>query len=237
MVTTAVSELERVLAWFAEGRLIQPTADPRPDLVDLVRSIALVCGAPLPASGRQRELAERIGAHDHLVFVLVDGLGIELLREHARERSGFLASLPAQELLATFPSTTAVALTSLATGEHAARHGITGWNTHIAEAGITAEILPFVERFSKRPLADFGVSGESVFSIPSLMRAFARDRVVVTRSYVAGSIYSRYWSGDSPCLGYERIPDAVDAVIGRTRSARAPRDARCRARGRGCRGD
>jgi hypothetical protein len=222
MQTTASCDLERVLAWFADGRLVRPIADPRPDLVDLMRAIAALCGAPGQASAHSQQLGERIGHHDHLVFTLVDGLGLELLREHARDASGFLAGLPREELLATFPSTTAVALTSLATGEHPASHGIPGWHAWLPEAGVVAEILPFVERFSKRPLADFGLAGDRVLTIPSVMRAFARDRVVVTRAYVAGSTYSRWWSGESPSIGYDRIPDAIDAVIGRVLSARAP---------------
>jgi hypothetical protein len=217
----AMDDLDRVRGWLADGTLTPPGSGA--DLVDFVRALAGRCGATdLPETAESLRLAEAIGAHEHLVFVLVDGLGSELLRELARGRGGFLSSLANEPLRAVFPSTTAVALTSLATGEHPARHGIPGWWTHLPERGVTCEILPFVERFSKRSLIDLGIGSETVLPLPSLMRRFDRDRVVVTRAYIAGSTYSRYWAGGAPSLGYERIRDGVDAVIGRVLSARQP---------------
>ena len=63
-----------------------------------------------------------------IVVLLVDGLGWQLLREHA-DRAPFLSSLAGRPLTAGFPTTTAVSITSLGTGVAPGQHGITGYST------------------------------------------------------------------------------------------------------------
>ncbi|MEO7262294.1 MAG: nucleotide pyrophosphatase/phosphodiesterase family protein [Jatrophihabitantaceae bacterium] len=65
---------------------------------------------------------------DCVVVLLVDGLGWQLLREHARH-APFLSSLAARPLTAGFPTTTAVSITSLGAGVPPGQHGITGYTT------------------------------------------------------------------------------------------------------------
>ncbi|HEX8864953.1 MAG TPA: alkaline phosphatase family protein, partial [Lentzea sp.] len=60
-----------------------------------------------------------------VVLLLVDGLGHELLREHA-EQAPFLAGLAGRDIDAGFPSTTATSLASIGTGLLAGEHGIVG---------------------------------------------------------------------------------------------------------------
>lgn len=65
--------------------------------------------------------------------LLVDGLGEQLLREHASD-APFMAGMPgAQPLTAGFPATTVTSLTSLGTGRCAGEHGLVG--TSFAEPG------------------------------------------------------------------------------------------------------
>ena len=219
--TVAVDDLERVLAWFADGTLVRPRAHGAADLVDLMRAMRDLCLGQQPSDGTGRRLAGLIGPAEHVVFVLVDGLGSELLRDLARGR-GFFAEHVAADLQAIYPSTTAASLTSIATGEYPSRHAVLGWHTRLPDLGITAEILPFLERFSKRPLSDYGARTDAVFAVPSLLPQLGRDAVAVTRSYIADSTYSRYWSGGIANLGYDHIEAGIDAVIARVRAADAP---------------
>jgi len=216
-----VDDLERVLGWFAVGTLVRPRADGAADLVDLMRAVRATCLGVSAADANGRHIAGLIGACDHLVFVLVDGLGSALLRDLAGGR-GFFASNRALDLQAIYPSTTAASLTSIATGEHPSRHAVLGWHTRLPELDLTAEILPFVERFSKRPLAEYGGTSERIFAVPSLLPSLGRDAVAITRSYIADSTYSRYWSGGIANIGYDRIEVGIDAVIARVRAAQAP---------------
>ncbi len=218
----AVSEqAARVLAWCAEGALVRPGSAPDP--IDLIRALARRCGVDdLSLTSRGDDLMARLGAHDHYVFVLVDGLGWRLLHDLDPSASGFLAAAATGPMHALFPSTTAVVLTSLATACHPATHGITGWWTHFPDLGVTAEVLPFVERFSKRPMADFGGSIAQAFPIPSILPRFVHRPLVVTRDYIVGSGYSRYWSGDCAGVAYEGIANGVDRVLDQLAHAQEP---------------
>lgn len=69
---------------------------------------------------------------DHAIVVLVDGLGDNALRArsgHART----LATAPARALPSGFPTTTAVALTSLATGTLPGEHGVVGYTALVPD--------------------------------------------------------------------------------------------------------
>lgn len=67
------------------------------------------------------------------LVLLIDGLGHELLREHASD-APFLASLQnSPPLTAGFPTTTVTSITSLATGRCAGEHGLVGYT--FAEPG------------------------------------------------------------------------------------------------------
>ncbi|MDQ1739406.1 MAG: hypothetical protein QOE53_1058 [Pseudonocardiales bacterium] len=75
-----------------------------------------------------------------IVVLLVDGLGWQLLREHAG-LAPFLSSLAARPLTAGFPTTTAVSVTSLGTGVPPGQHGITGYHTRADGLGEPANWL------------------------------------------------------------------------------------------------
>ena len=73
------------------------------------------------------------------MLILADGLGLEMLEREAAART--LREHLRSELRTVFPSSTAVALTSLATGEWPARHAVTGWWTYLEQSGGPATIL------------------------------------------------------------------------------------------------
>lgn len=70
-------------------------------------------------------------------LLLIDGLGWELLHEHA-DVAPFLTGLAAgtTPVAAGFPATTAVSLTSLGTGRPAGEHGIVGYTFAVPDVGV-----------------------------------------------------------------------------------------------------
>jgi hypothetical protein len=68
------------------------------------------------------------------VVMLVDGMGLVSLRQHA-EAAPFLSSMGCAELTAGFPSTTVTSLASLSTGEPAGQHAMTGYSSYMTEVG------------------------------------------------------------------------------------------------------
>ncbi|RKT85548.1 Type I phosphodiesterase / nucleotide pyrophosphatase [Saccharopolyspora antimicrobica] len=85
--------------------------------------------------------------------LLVDGLGHDLLRDHA-EDAPFLASLLTRPpLTAGFPTTTVTSLTSLGTGRCAGEHGIVGY-TFAEPSGGLLHPLSWSSRGDRRSLLE-----------------------------------------------------------------------------------
>ena len=213
-------DVERLLGWFAAGDLVRP--DPAlPGTVDLARALARIGGASgVPAGGpSEARVRTALGEPDHLLFVLIDGLGLELVE--TLPASSFLRRHVALELRTVFPSATASAITSLATGEWPARHGVPGWWTHLPERGLTLTALPFIERWSGRPAGELGL-GVEVYPCPTLLGRYRRDAHVFQPAPIVDSTYSRWFRGTTPSSGYQDLRQAVDLVLERLGRASAP---------------
>jgi Type I phosphodiesterase / nucleotide pyrophosphatase len=90
------------------------------------RSLAEVLPALLAALGVRPEATLTVEPVRAAALLLVDGLGTDLLREHAAD-APFLAALPdAGPLTVGFPSSTAISLASLGTGLPPGAHGMLG---------------------------------------------------------------------------------------------------------------
>jgi hypothetical protein len=200
-----MTDLQRVSNWFGSGRLVRPGRGP--DLVDLSRAISSLAGVPgLRLSPAARRLRAAIGPAEHLVLVLIDGFGVEQLGR--TPPGGFLRRGAALRISSVFPSTTAAALTSLATGRHPAEHGVLAWWLRLPEHDLTATILPFVERFGGRELRALGVRPEEIFTVPSLTARMRRRALAVLPKGLVGSVYSTYSTGGTPQAGYRDLDEA-----------------------------
>ncbi|MDP9238599.1 MAG: alkaline phosphatase family protein [Chloroflexota bacterium] len=211
-----MSDVDRLLGWFADGSLVRPDAT-EPGTVHLARALVSLAGAEshgleAPAQG----IADAIGAAEHYVLVLIDGLGMNLI--DALPADSFLRRHVSMEMQAVFPSSTAPALTALFTACWPSVHAVTGWWTYLPDAGVTSTILPFIERFSGRPLGDFGVTSESAFRTPSTLPQL-RGATSWMPEAIAESTSSRYFRGDTAAHGYKRLSDACEAIARSTAAA------------------
>ena len=214
-----MDDVDRLNALVAAGELLPPT-NAAPGLVDLARAVAELAGAAdLNLTPTARQVRDAIGAADHYVLVLLDGLGLELVEARS---VGFLTGAVALSLRTVFPSSTAPALTSLATGLWPGQHAVPGWWTYLPERGVQTTILPFVERFTERPLTELGVAPAEAFPAPVLRSRLRYDAHAILPAYIAASTYSRYSAGGGATSGYESLPAGVDATVRRVKGARAP---------------
>ena len=165
-------------------------------------------------------IAEMVGSSDHLVFVLADGLGMHQVE--AMDGCAFIPGHLAAEVCAVFPSTTPVALTSLATGEWPNVHGAIGWNVYLPEIHVVAEIIRFFRRRDQVSLDRLGLTPEDVYPVPSAFSRTDRDVVSFLPEAIAGSPYSVYAVGGAPNRGYRTLSQAVDAVLQRVATADGP---------------
>ena len=208
-----------LLRLFEQGILVRPTHD-QPNVVHLVRALATLSGVrDVESSAPTRGIADVIGPSDHLIFVLCDGLGMSTLAR--LPQSSFLSRHYKMTLNATCPSTTACALTSVATASYPNQHGVTGWFTHLPELDITILPLPFVERFSKQWLTERGLRPEDLFPLRAIESRMTHEPLTLLPKPITDTSYARYSRGHTPGLGYTSIPHAVDEIIARVNGAKA----------------
>lgn len=218
MTITTTTDLE---SCFASGSLVRPSLD-EPNLVELVRALAMLAGAggAVEETPRAQRLAELIGPAEHLVFVLIDGMGMNIVRR-LPEDSFFRTHLRG-ELLATCPSTTACALTSVATGGYCTHHGVTGWFTHVPSLELSATVLPFVDRFTHQPLGQRGLRVEEFIKLPALPARMRHKPLSLTPSYISDTPYNSFSRGGTDGFGYKTITDAIAMLVERVKGAEQP---------------
>jgi len=212
-----MSGVKRLTSWFEAGALVRPSADAL-NFADLSRAIASLAGVDgVEITPGVERLRASIGPAAHYIFVLIDGLGADFLQK--APKGGFLRTHLATELQAVFPPTTAAALTTLATTLWPAEHAVIGWWLYLAAPGLSITPLPFVERFSKKPLADFGVAPEEVFPMPGVWGRMRHSPATIISAQLADSVYTRYASGGTPRIGYEHTAEAFEAARNRVAEA------------------
>ena len=206
-----MSDAADLLAAFESGELLRPGPE-APNLVDAARGVAAAAGARgLDLSPFAQDLADSLADREHIVLILADGLGLEMLE--AEERAPTLRAALRARLRTVFPSSTAVALTSLATGAWPARHAVTGWWTHFEEIGGPATILQYRRRSDNRSLLDLGVRPEVAFPVPSLAGRIRRLCHYLMPRNIADSVYSRYWSGGPAAAGYPSLAGTFGSIM------------------------
>jgi hypothetical protein len=206
-----VTDRERVVHWFAEGRLMSPQTG-AVNFVDLVRALARLTGAAeVPSGPGVTELEACIGPAVNHVFVLLDGLGTAQLRDLPDD--SFLRLHAVLDLVTVFPSTTATVLTTLATGHWPAAHGIPGWWTYLPDRDLCAVTLPFTERGTRRPLGELSVPVSELLPLPSLWPRLTHRPLTLLPAPVSASVYSRWACGDTAVYGYLDLDDAFATVL------------------------
>ena len=196
---------------FAEGNLLRPRPEAL-NLVDMSRAVAHLCGVgELDLTENSRAIATAIGDADNIVLVLIDGLGMNLLESLPSD--SFLRRHVWEQMQTVFPSTTAVALTSLTTGEWPQDHAVTGWWTHVPALGSSATILSYTARSNNQNLLQRGISPDMAFPVESLWTSMPRSVRVVVPKAIAGSVYSKYFAGGRETIGYESLSNGVDSVV------------------------
>ncbi len=194
----------------AEGRLLLPDAS-APSFVDLVRALAHLAGASdMPVAPFGRQIVERIGDHDHIVLALVDGRGMNLLS--LLPDDSFLRRHFDMEMRAIFPSTTACAMTTLATGLWPCEHGVPGWWAYLDEHELSVTTLPFVGRYTQMALRLHGVSADDLWPLKPLAGRMGRDFVAIQPIAFWNSTFSQYLRGGGGGKGFAKISGPMGAI-------------------------
>lgn len=144
-----------------------------------------------------------------LALVLLDGFGWNLFSNLKA-----FHDTTALKTTSVFPSTTATALASLASGLNPAEHAIIGYKAAYKEVGSIIKPLEFTYASSNREgqLAHLGTLKE-MFKITTIFDRLKQKRLrstVITPSFISDSDYSNMiFSGASEVLGYKDIWEAL----------------------------
>ena len=153
-----------------------PSAPSGHSLADVMPSVAASLGADTVDS---LGLAPTRDA----VVVLIDGLGAELIRDHADD-APTLSALTGRVISAGFPATTATSLTSLAVGAPCSQHGVMGYSFRLSPelggAGAYFNPLRWTLDSSSGPSAIELHPPRTVQTRRSVMELLAADDVEVT---------------------------------------------------------
>jgi hypothetical protein len=131
----------------------------RPDFPLTLADILPAVLAPMGVPGLKPPDGLRLPPVDRTVVLVVDGLGLGLLREHRNEAPFLTRALAAGSpvVAAAFPTSTAVSITSIGTGLHPGEHGIVGYTMLVPEAGAILQCLSWHEYGTGRDLLGVAV--------------------------------------------------------------------------------
>ena len=206
-----MDDLKRLSNAFDNQTLLKPDFS-RPNFMNLIDAISVVTGASnkkLPTNSMKIRM--EIGDPQHLIFVLADGVGNSSL-ESALDPSNWLLKYHAQTLESIYPSTTSVALTSLATGLWPSEHSITGWWNFIPILKNPITILPFRTFDNKRSLQK-DLKFSDVISHESLMSKMSRQTFVIQPRSIHNSMYSNFIGKGAHHQPYNNLNEAIELII------------------------
>lgn len=190
--------------------MVRPFSGEHPDLLDLAKALASICGVLPEYSGtgsRAAKLLENLAARDKVLVLLIDGFGKRM--SERLPPGGFLLRTPARELVSVFPSATAPALTTLTTACPPSVHGILGWKLFVPELGRRVLPIPFLDPETRQPLEALGIRSESVYPVPSAFRAASSALAFFHPREIAGSEYSRYFSAGRTDIPYDGLDEGL----------------------------
>lgn len=214
-----MSDRSDLLEAFARGALVRPSTD-HMGFVDVVRAVVHASGVDVPLNEHSRSLAAHLREVRHLVFLLADGLGIDLVDRMPRQ--SWIRRHTQRAIHAPFPSTTTTAVTSIATAEHPSTHAVIGWWVHIPAIEAAATVFQHDRAVDGVSLDRLGVSVETLSPSTPVMPRMSRSAALVQPDGIIDSPYTTRMAGGCERIPYRSYDSAVDAILRRIDESEGP---------------
>lgn len=180
-------------------------------IVNLVSSLGQAMGAgTMDASGLASLPTEKVADYANVILFVVDGLGYEYLTSVVPD--SLLASHVSQSLTSVFPSTTATAITSLATGQSPLQHGLTGWFMYLDYLDTVTAVLPFKPRIGADFPTDPFYAPDRAYGFKPLIPRLQRKAWVINHESIIQSSYSAAIGGDANRRAYTDLGQCMDLI-------------------------
>lgn len=185
---------------------------------------------PRPALDSSVANRPRPGSGDHLLLVLIDGLGFDTWVEDAI-RFPFFSRVAGRgnvtSITSVFPSTTSASLTTLATGLPPAEHGLPEWMVYLEELDDVIASLPF-KRWSQKSrdeLLQHGIDPSILFEGKTIFQRLedaGTSTVALSHHSYAQSAYSKVSKKGARSVGFLGLADLVVKLARELRDAVQP---------------
>ncbi|MEE2874971.1 MAG: alkaline phosphatase family protein [Chloroflexota bacterium] len=209
---TDIKELRR---FFSSGELVKPGSEP--GLTELMASVAELIEVDTPVTTRR---AIDLGpAADHVIFVLADGLGLEILNRYAPD-GGWLKCHLKHDLLTVFPSTTPAGITTVASAVPPIAHGINGWWVWLNSVNAPVTVFHNELARTREPLTEFYEAEQELYSWKSIFQASTKNISYVLPSDIVNSRFSHHAFPNGQRIGYDHIkevPQLIREIVTRAR--------------------
>lgn len=193
-------------------------------------------GFSLPNYGRSNvEVLKQIargrgglaGDREKKVFLLIDGLGYELLDRLSRMCKHTHEATKAahiEKLTTVFPSFTITALSSIDSGLTVAEHGIAGEKLPLKEAGVVVSILSFAAQFDQSAKLSEDYSG-LIYPKPHTLNRLRKKYgfLYVQDEHIVGREYTRSMFGGADTVTYVSFEDMLLQVAKAVKSSKYER--------------
>lgn len=174
-------------------------------LVNLVAELEHRAAGSAPSGRLAHDLASAVPAHETVVLVLFDGLGVHQLDHPAADD---LRASAVGMLDAPFPTTTTVSLATIASGRVAAEHGLLGYLLSVPEVGTVVNTIHMRSVWGDEVAIDHAgfLPGTLVWE---RLRAAGVEALTVQPGGFAGSPLSRTLYRDLRFEPYFTVDEAV----------------------------
>ena len=144
--------------------------------------------------------------YDTIVNFVIDGLGYDYLTKYGKD--SLISNNTIGKMTSVFPTTTAAAISSFATGQAPLEHGITGWHMKLKSSksnkSIPSLVIPYVSRIDGKPLTDHGILERDVFRLPGSLKGIPKGYVVLPNEAM-DSTYSVNMNSGAKKIGYDTL--------------------------------
>ena len=198
-----MSDFEKI---FNKESFVIPNYD-KPDIVDLVRLIYNYSGMNFKETKCMQEIKKYVSNKKHLVLILVDGMGVDLLDNMTNK--GLFYNNKKMDIQTVFPTATGCVLTSIATAKYPSSTGIFGWFGYNRKLDLNYYTLLTKERKSKE---DLKINLKKIFKRSSIFNELKRKTTVLQPNHLLDSKYTNYIASLNIRKGYSDYDEAMNKI-------------------------
>lgn len=180
------------------------------NIVDLVKFLYGKYDVKYEENDNTKKLKEVIPDKKHTIFILVDGMGANLI--NLLDNESILKKNKVDDMLTVSPSSTGCVLTTLATATYPSEHGMIGWYNYSRKYNIDYYPLTFRDRKQNKPLEEYNITTKDIFKVKSKINELNVKTNVLYPKYIYDSEYSNYVANSSIRNSYSSLADAFDQI-------------------------